>query len=370
MKVVYHARKKRSDDRDETGAENAHAAREHGLDDCCRPRTEAPTGAISHNKFVVLVEKGLPVAVWTGSTNWTDGALYGQLNVGHAVYDHEVAAAYEAYFKLLDAGKTGAEIREALGGDGSQGFKGWRTVGEVRKAHDAGEGVWPIFSPQRSVDALNFYASVCERAEVVMVCAPFELHDSIQTVLKTPMGGDARNKNRMRFLLLDRPRSFGIEEAEEVRVIDAGAGTDVSVAVTVPSPLHDYQRRLLMAKESFHHQGVHMHAKVIMADPLGDRPTIITGSANFSEGSTCNNDENTLVLRGNTAVADIYVTEFMRVFDGYRFRGKVKRLLDDKKHFFLSADDSWSERHYENRKGGERDREATRKLFAGTASAG
>ena len=100
---------------------------------------------------------------------------------------------------------------------------------------------------------------------------------TIQTVLKAPMGGDVRNKNRMRFLLLDRPRSFGIEAAEEVRLIDAGAGTAVSVAVTVPSPLHDYQTRLLMAKESFHHQGVHMHAKVIMADPLGDRPTIEGG---------------------------------------------------------------------------------------------
>ena len=52
-----------------------------------------------HNKFVVLLKKDkknvVPKAVWSGSTNWTDGGIYGQLNVGHAVYDDEVAAAYE-----------------------------------------------------------------------------------------------------------------------------------------------------------------------------------------------------------------------------------------------------------------------------------
>jgi phosphatidylserine/phosphatidylglycerophosphate/cardiolipin synthase-like enzyme len=45
--------------------------------------------------------KFAPQTVWTGSTNWTDSELYGQLNVGHEVHDGEVAAAYERYFQLL-----------------------------------------------------------------------------------------------------------------------------------------------------------------------------------------------------------------------------------------------------------------------------
>ena len=47
---------------------------------------------------------------------------------------------------------------------------------------------------------------------------------------------------------------------------------------------------------------------------------VVVGSANFSAASTLDNDENMLVIRGNTAVADIYLGEFMRLFCHYAFR--------------------------------------------------
>ena len=37
---------------------------------------------ISHNKFIVLLKDGKPIQVWTGSTNFTGGGIYGQTNVG------------------------------------------------------------------------------------------------------------------------------------------------------------------------------------------------------------------------------------------------------------------------------------------------
>ena len=52
-----------------------------------------------------------------------------------------------------------------------------------------------------------------------------------------------------------------------------------------------------------------IHTKFMLINPLGDDPIVITGSANFSEDSTKANDENMLVIRGNTRVADIYVGE-------------------------------------------------------------
>ena len=47
---------------------------------------------------------------------------------------------------------------------------------------------------------------------------------------------------------------------------------------------------------------------------------VVTGSANFSEASTQENDENMLVIRGDPRVADIYFTEFNRLFNHYYFR--------------------------------------------------
>lgn len=59
-------------------------------------------------------------------------------------------------------------------------------------------------------------------------------------------------------------------------------------------------------------------------DPLGDDPIVVTGSANFSEASTNGNDENMLLIRGHLRVADIYFTEFNRLFNHYYFRSVIE----------------------------------------------
>src|SRR5262249_39737094 len=103
----------------------------------------------------------------------------------------------------------------------------------------------------------------------------------------------------------------------------------------------------------------------ILADPFGDDPILVTGSANYSNNSTIHNDSNSLLVRGNTVVADIYATEFLRMFEHYRFRaGKAK---DEKEHKDapapgLKEDDSWSAPYYVPGS----NEELGRKLFAGT----
>jgi phosphatidylserine/phosphatidylglycerophosphate/cardiolipin synthase-like enzyme len=66
-----------------------------------------------------------------------------------------------------------------------------------------------------------------------------------------------------------------------------------------------------------------IHTKYLLIDPLTEHPLVVTGSANFSERSTTGNDENMLVISGDQRVADIYLTEFMRLFTHLRFRAAV-----------------------------------------------
>jgi len=75
---------------------------------------------------------------------------------------------------------------------------------------------------------------------------------------------------------------------------------------------------------------------------------VITGSANFSEASTVNNDENMLVIRGNTRVADIFLGEFMRLFNHFQSRNQENQLSDEKaeREHFLAPDDSWTKPYY------------------------
>ena len=68
---------------------------------------------------------------------------------------------------------------------------------------------------------------------------------------------------------------------------------------------------------------VYIHTKILLINPLTTDPIVITGSANFSDNSTSSSDENMLVIRGNTRVADIYLSEYMRLFNQYRFRARL-----------------------------------------------
>ena len=94
--------------------------------------------------------------------------------------------------------------------------------------------------------------------------------------------------------------------------------------------------------------GLYVHTKYALVDPLGDDPLVITGSANFSEPSTKNNDENMLVIRGDARVAEVYLGEFMRLFNHFFARDLVRRQLDPSYsgRTHLSPDDSWREAHY------------------------
>jgi phosphatidylserine/phosphatidylglycerophosphate/cardiolipin synthase-like enzyme len=58
----------------------------------------------------------------------------------------------------------------------------------------------------------------------------------------------------------------------------------------------------------------------MLIDPLSDSPIVVAGSANFSEASTIKNDENMVVVKGNTRVADMYLGEFMRLHTHHAFR--------------------------------------------------
>jgi phosphatidylserine/phosphatidylglycerophosphate/cardiolipin synthase-like enzyme len=362
VNVVYHGRQKlkkgKPDPKDTTASKNNDAIKAVGID-FAKPRKADPQGAIMHNKFIVLLKKGegdilQPMAVWTGSTNWTEGAIYGQLNVGHGTFDQKIAEAYEKYYQLLHADASAADMK-----------KNTVLITPVPKNRDAiPHGVTPIFSPQSTLDMIDLYAELCKTAKVLMVSAPFALHPTIlATFEKTP-------KDVTRFLMADKAGSFG--KAGAIKLLENDPGNEVSVATTLNTALNDFQGDLLEGKESFHHAGVHIHSKIIAADPFGTDPVLVTGSANFSNNSTRINDSNSLIIRGDTAVMDVYVTEFMRMFEHYWFRahmegktkGGKKMKTVEARVLGLKEDSSWMDPYF---KAGTRE-SVERLAFVGAAN--
>ena len=92
---------------------------------------------------------------------------------------------------------------------------------------------------------------------------------------------------------------------------------------------------------------VFIHHKFVLVDAETDAPTIYTGSANMSNNSMHNNDENLLEIKGDTALARTYLAEFMRLYEHYRARA----LWQEHPHkaaatFKLRKTSSWATRSY------------------------
>jgi phosphatidylserine/phosphatidylglycerophosphate/cardiolipin synthase-like enzyme len=98
----------------------------------------------------------------------------------------------------------------------------------------------------------------------------------------------------------------------------------------------------------------------MLVDPLTNDPTLITGSANFSNASTKNNDENMLIIQGNERVADIYLGEFIRLFNHFYFRYIASlyksRESTVRKAAYLAPNDEWTERYFTEGRAQEKER--------------
>jgi phosphatidylserine/phosphatidylglycerophosphate/cardiolipin synthase-like enzyme len=75
---------------------------------------------------------------------------------------------------------------------------------------------------------------------------------------------------------------------------------------------------------------------------------VISGSANFSPNSTSSNDENMLAIRGDAEVADVYFTEFARIFNHFYARWWASQLRTGgaDSHSFLDETDAWHEPYF------------------------
>ena len=319
VKIVYDDRQTGS--KDHPAMRNRAAITQAGIEDLVVPRKATPS-YISHNKFVVLLEDGEPRQVWTGSTNMTAGGIFGHSNVGHLVRDPDVAAKYLSYWQKLSDDPEVADLRPPV-----------EAETPVPEGPPEAEKVTVLFSPRSSLGALEWYAQRMDAAETaVFLTAAFGISEPIERVLE-------EDRDYLRYVLLER-------EDEDMEVLSRDPDNRFAVGGTYgETPLGNLLAERLSGLNS---RVFYVHTKYALVDPLGEDPLVITGSANFSEPSTKNNDENMLVIRGDTRVADVYLGEFMRLFNHFFVRNLVSRQQDpsSSRQTHLAPDDSWREVHY------------------------
>jgi len=276
------------------------AARLKGL---CSPRT---TGKIMHNKFFVLTKNGKPVAVWTGSTNLTENGIFGHSNCGHVTEDRAIAAAYLDYWNELEKSPdSGAE-------------RIWMAQNNPAPPNPWTDATTAVFSPRKGLAVLDWYAQIADSAKHgLFMTFAFGMHKNFQQVYE-------QNDGVLRFALMEKEgNGAGLAQGKkDIRRIRALPNVIVAVGNTIVQNSFDHwlQERRQLTKEA---NVRWIHTKYMLVDPLGDKPIVITGSANFSESSTNANNENMLIIRNDRRVADIYLGEFMRLHTHYAYREAV-----------------------------------------------
>ena len=315
-----------------------------------RKLREARASNIQHNKFMVRVAAGeRPVEVWTGSTNMSQGGISGQTNVGHWVRDESVAARFAAYWELLftDPGGTGSDSAAET----RKKNAAFRTAVEELSSVPADltkvpRGTTVVFSPRPDLTVLDSYARLLDDArDVGCITLAFGVNPVFKDLLQ-----DNTAQSALVFMLLekkDEPRP-----GAETAFVAVNASNNVYKAwgSFIEDPVYNWARETNAGLLGLNKHVSFVHSKFLLVDPLSADPIVITGSANFSDPSTRANDENMIVVRGDRRVADIYLTEFNRLFNHYYFRSvtesvRGRRRKPDGASLFLAETDAWQEKY-------------------------
>lgn len=271
---------------------------------------------IPHNKFIVRISKaGKPLSVWTGSTNFTPSGFLGQTNVGHWINDPDVAEQFLIYWDLLAENPPAEKLIPAL-----------EELTPEPKDVLGASSITCLFSPRKTRNMLDWYAARITDAEsAVMFTGGFGVSEYLAPAF-------AENKNALRFIMLEKPAT---KKTQELLGDDRGmivvygnvlgenyvAGKNGELTSRREIPGFELTQ-WFYKEELFRKFGniFFVHTKILLIDPLSDEPMVFTGSANFSDDSLRNNDENMVLIRGNTRVADIYLTEYDRILRHFYFR--------------------------------------------------
>jgi len=342
VQIVYH------DTSDAPGQPNETAMQAAGLPindqktTFRRSRTKIP-----HNKFIVRLGGGTdPVEVWTGSTNFTASGFLGQTNVGHRVADSATAKQYFEYWKLVTT-----DPERAVARDGAMAL----TPNPAEVISE--KSIVRLFSPRKTAELLGWYGRrMLDSANSVWFTAAF----GVTAELVDPI---AERRDQMRFVLMEKPATAAVKTklTEELSHVILSYGIPLGEIYamkngkpTARKPIQEFALDKWFFKEELYRPKndgfvFFVHTKFLLIDPLSDDPLVCSGSANFSPDSLLQNDENMLLIRGDTRVADIYMTEFDRVFRHFYFRDIANELAakgDGAAAIFLDETDGWTDSYF------------------------
>jgi PLD-like domain len=295
--------------------------------------------SIMHNKFLVRVSNARrPEAVLLGSANFTSSGLCQQANVLHTFESPPLAKLYLERKRLLDGDPTKGQTAAAN--------QGWSEPIAL-----AGGEARVFFPPEKkparvSMDRVIQSIRAAESSVVFCCFIPTDM----ELINACFQAGD---DGRMLFGLVNsveqpsendpvlEPKLELYHRSRDHRDV---AGKSVFAGDAVPFGFSP-ELKLLPGENQL--RAIRIHHKFIVVDAETEQPILYTGSANLSNNSLYNNDENLLEVVGSRQLADAYLAEFLRLYEHYRARIAFNRFqAGDQSTFKLTPDARWARKYY------------------------
>ena len=283
---------------------------------------------LMHDKFIVSNQGGRDTAVLMGSTNFTPEAQTIQANLLHIIRSPQLANLYAERAALLAGDPSTAET--------SQGAA-WHPITDV-----PGTALRVFFPPEPKKDRqfLDTVTRAVQNAKSSVLFCMFTATD--QPLLDAIFAVGDRTDGIIFGLLNsiddpDQPTKSGKPRKSSpisVEIYNRSCRDKLTLAYDRFRPGSAPAGFLpeLASIDTRKYSGgkgppiaIHIHHKFIVIDGDTAHPTIYTGSPNFSANSENSNDENVLEITGNTQVAQVYVAEFLRLYNHYRARALWNR---------------------------------------------
>jgi phosphatidylserine/phosphatidylglycerophosphate/cardiolipin synthase-like enzyme len=300
-------------------------------------------GHFAHNKFAVVCDdSGNAQTVLTGSTNWTKSGLCTQANNGLVISDRAVADRFLKQWGLLK--DAGDDFPDSLIASNSQMQQ--FVVDDIT--------VTPWFAPtsdQQDMDYARNLIANAKEAALFLFFNPgtYAVDPRKETLLQDVL--DRRSSDLYIRGVVNQEIAKLTEEDPPgqtnppVTLIGTQGETPLTKAVLVPANIQ--QKIGSFAPEPKGASPVMVHSKVVVLDPWGEHPVLMTGSHNLGVKASSKNDDNLVILEGPAAkaVASAYAVNIIATYQAYRWNHYATEHSDAGSWHGLEDNDTWQSGH-------------------------
>jgi hypothetical protein len=320
-------------------------------------------GHFAHNNFVVACDSaGGPQRVLSGSTNWTKTGLCTQANNAIVVNNPDLGAYFINQWNLLEA--AGNDYPASL----------MKANSTSRSFNVDGGTITQWFAPTDKGEDLDYARKLINGAQEGILFlffnpGAFEPDDEperwtlLQSILVRHQPGTPYYDADLYIRGIVNQEIPGLttegpQKASKHAALEPTSTSPVKLyasgkAAPIPLPYEAMVPKAI--NDAFHdwvsevmNQGVHVHSSVVVIDPFGKKPVVITGSHNLSYKASTKNDDNMMIVEGNAPLAASYAANIIAIYQTYRWNTYVDAHAKDPRVWHGLVDNAtWQDSYLE-----------------------